>query len=90
MHAQDAKRPLDGTELAALLGVKPGKWMASALEVTMAWQFRNPGETDPTGAVEAVESRWEELGIPPRDRTSKSPQLLSRSKSKKAKVSRDS
>lgn len=66
MQAPDAKRPLDGKQLAALLGVNPGKWMASALDVTLAWQFRNPGVTDPTGAIEAVEERWEELEIPPR------------------------
>ena len=88
MNAPDAKRPLDGTELAALLGTRPGKWMAAALDVAMAWQFRNPGETSPSGAVREVEGRWEELGIPPR---SSSPKAPDRSvPSKKAKTSHQS
>jgi tRNA nucleotidyltransferase (CCA-adding enzyme) len=56
---------LDGGKLAkALGGIKPGKWTGPALEVCVAWQLRNPGETDPTGAIEEVQRRREELGIP--------------------------
>ncbi|KAF5990131.1 tRNA nucleotidyltransferase [Fusarium bulbicola] len=44
---------LDGGKLAkALGGIKPGKWTGPALDVCVAWQLRNPGETDPTGAIE--------------------------------------
>ncbi|KAF5617297.1 tRNA nucleotidyltransferase [Fusarium sp. NRRL 25303] len=44
---------LDGGKLAkALGGIKPGKWTGPALDVCIAWQLRNPGETDPTGAIE--------------------------------------
>ncbi|KAF5529419.1 CCA tRNA nucleotidyltransferase mitochondrial [Fusarium mexicanum] len=44
---------LDGGRLAkALGGIKPGKWTGPALDVCVAWQLRNPGETDPTGAIE--------------------------------------
>lgn len=63
MDAPHAKRLIDGRQLAAALGVKPGKWMAKALDVCMAWQLRNPGEADPAGAVEEVRRRREELGI---------------------------
>ncbi|KAF4337704.1 CCA tRNA nucleotidyltransferase mitochondrial [Fusarium beomiforme] len=56
---------LDGKKLAtALGGIKPGKWTGPALEVCVAWQLRNPGEMDPTGAIEEVKRRREELGIP--------------------------
>ncbi|CCT73463.1 related to tRNA nucleotidyltransferase [Fusarium fujikuroi IMI 58289] len=56
---------LDGGKLAkALGGIKPGKWTGPALDVCIAWQLRNPGETDPTGAIEEVQRRREELGLP--------------------------
>ncbi|KAI1336069.1 hypothetical protein F5Y15DRAFT_395915 [Xylariaceae sp. FL0016] len=64
MEAPTLKRIIDGTQLAKTLGVKPGKWMTQALEVCVAWQLRHPGETDPAGAVEEVQSKREELGIP--------------------------
>ncbi|KAF5644822.1 CCA tRNA nucleotidyltransferase mitochondrial [Fusarium sp. NRRL 52700] len=41
---------LDGGKLAkALGGIRPGRWTGPALDVCVAWQLRNPGETDPTG-----------------------------------------
>lgn len=58
------KRLLDGRQLAKALGVKPGKWTGQALEMCVAWQLRNPGVTDVSGAVEEVQQRREELGIP--------------------------
>ncbi|RYP02591.1 hypothetical protein DL764_005717 [Monosporascus ibericus] len=64
MEAPSLKRLIDGTQLAKALGVKPGKWMAQALEVCVAWQLRNPEATDPAGAVEEVRSKRDELGIP--------------------------
>jgi tRNA nucleotidyltransferase (CCA-adding enzyme) len=64
LDAPSWKRLIDGTQLAKALGVRPGKWMATALDVCMAWQFRNPEATDYAGAVEEVRSRAEELGIP--------------------------
>ncbi|KAK0629925.1 hypothetical protein B0T17DRAFT_527000 [Bombardia bombarda] len=63
MDAPAMKRLVDGRILAKELGVKPGKWMAQALDITTAWQFRNPGVTDYAGAVEEVSKRGEELGI---------------------------
>lgn len=63
MDAPSVKRIIDGKQLAAALGVKPGKWMGQALEVVMAWQLRNPTVGDPEGAVEEVRKRKEELGI---------------------------
>ncbi|KAI1321929.1 hypothetical protein F5Y16DRAFT_413587 [Xylariaceae sp. FL0255] len=64
MEAPSLKRIIDGTQLAKALGVKAGKWMTQALDVCVAWQLRNPGVSDPTGAIEEVESKREELGIP--------------------------
>lgn len=64
MDAPSLKRLIDGTQLAKALGVKPGRWMAQALEVCVAWQLRHPEATDPAGAIEEVRSRRAELGIP--------------------------
>jgi hypothetical protein len=62
--APHVKSLVNGTQLAQSLGVKPGKWTASALDVVMRWQLRNRGVTDPAGAIEEVRSRKEEIGIP--------------------------
>ncbi|KAL2200634.1 hypothetical protein P885DRAFT_27420 [Corynascus similis CBS 632.67] len=64
MNAPSIKRLVDGKLLAKELGVKPGKWTGAALDVALAWQLRNPGIEDPTGAIEEVRRRKEELGIP--------------------------
>jgi len=63
MDAPSIKRLIDGRELAKALGVKPGKWTGDALDVALRWQLRNPGVTDPAGAVEDVRSKKEELRI---------------------------
>ncbi|RMZ72524.1 trna nucleotidyltransferase [Pyrenophora seminiperda CCB06] len=53
----DTFRPLvKGTDLAKALGTKPGPWMRDALDVVMAWQLRNPNNTDTTAAIEAVKA----------------------------------
>ncbi|KAL7629678.1 CCA tRNA nucleotidyltransferase, mitochondrial [Parahypoxylon ruwenzoriense] len=57
------KRLIDGTRLAKALDLKPGIWMAQALEVCVAWQLRHPEATDPAGAIEEVKSKRAELGI---------------------------
>jgi hypothetical protein len=64
MEAPSLKRIIDGNQLAKALGVNPGKWMAKALEVCVAWQLRHPDATGPAGAVVEVSKRREELGIP--------------------------
>ncbi|KAI0433648.1 hypothetical protein F5Y09DRAFT_328864 [Xylaria sp. FL1042] len=64
LDAPSMKRIIDGTQLAKALGVKPGKWMTGALEVCIAWQLRHPDATDPSKAVEEVDRRRKELGIP--------------------------
>lgn len=66
LDVQDAphiKRLLDGKQVAAALGIKPGKWMTAAMDMCMAWQLRHPDETDPAGAIEEVRQRKDELGI---------------------------
>ncbi|KAI8949654.1 hypothetical protein F4801DRAFT_590930 [Xylaria longipes] len=64
LEAPSLKRIIDGNQLAKALGVKPGKWMAGALEVCVAWQLRHPDATDPAGAVEEITRRRQKLGIP--------------------------
>lgn len=63
--APSIKPLVDGRRLLQSLGIKkPGRWMASALDICMAWQLRNPEEEDPAQAIEEVRKRKEELGIP--------------------------
>lgn len=64
MEAPSLRRIIDGTQLTKALGLKPGKWLAQALEVCVAWQLRHPDATDPAGAIEEVQSKRAELGIP--------------------------
>jgi hypothetical protein len=64
LEATSLRRIINGTQLAEALHVRPGKWMAAALNVCVAWQFRNPNSTDPAEAVEEVRRRAEELGLP--------------------------
>nr|ROW09547.1 hypothetical protein VMCG_02327 [Valsa malicola] len=64
MEAPSMKPLVDGRTLLQALGIKkPDKWMSPALDICMAWQLRNPKETDPAGAIEEVRQRKEELGI---------------------------
>lgn len=63
MDAASLKSIIDGTHLSKALGVKPGIWMKPALDVCMEWQLRNPGMTDPEGAIEEVRKR-KDLNIP--------------------------
>jgi tRNA nucleotidyltransferase (CCA-adding enzyme) len=64
MEVASLKRLVDGKMLAKALGVKPGKWMARALDVCLEWQLRHPHETEPLAAVEEVWQRRAELDIP--------------------------
>lgn len=64
LEAATCKRIIDGKQLSKELKAKPGIWMAAALDLVMAWQFRNPTETDPRGAIEEVMRKREELKIP--------------------------
>lgn len=63
LDAPSIKPLVDGRLLSKELGIKPGKWMAPALDICMAWQLRNPQETDPAAGIEEVRQRKEELGI---------------------------
>jgi tRNA nucleotidyltransferase (CCA-adding enzyme) len=64
LDAPAVKPLVDGRTLCDSLGTKPGKWMAEAMDVCLAWQFRNPGIQDKEGAIEEVRERRDELGIP--------------------------
>lgn len=65
MDAPSMKPLVDGRRLMQTLDIKkPGRWMSLALDICMAWQLRNPEETDPAGAIEEVRQRKKELGIP--------------------------
>jgi len=62
--APAVKRLVDGNTLCKALGTKPGKWMTEALDICLAWQFRNPGVEDIEGAIDEVRKRQDELKIP--------------------------
>lgn len=61
LNAPEFKPIIDGTALAKALQMRPGPWMREALEVVMAWQLRNPDETDIEGALQAVKNNKGEL-----------------------------
>lgn len=63
MEVPSMKRLVDGKQLSKELGIKPGKWMTGAMEVCLAWQLRNPEETDAAGAILEVRKRKKELGL---------------------------
>ncbi|KAK4146702.1 uncharacterized protein C8A04DRAFT_9506 [Dichotomopilus funicola] len=63
MDVLSIKRLVDGKTLMRALQASPGRWTGPALDVALAWQLRNPGVEDPTGAIEAVRARRAELGI---------------------------
>ncbi|KAJ4419009.1 CCA tRNA nucleotidyltransferase, mitochondrial [Gnomoniopsis sp. IMI 355080] len=63
MSAPSIQPLVDGRMLSKAFDIKPGKWLSPALDVCMAWQLRNPQESDPAGAVEEVRRRKEDLGI---------------------------
>lgn len=63
LEAPSLKPLVDGRVLSEALGVKSGRWTGPALNVCVAWQLRNPKETDPSGAIDEVKTRKEELGI---------------------------
>lgn len=63
MDVLSIKRLVDGKTLMKALNAPPGRWTGPALDVALAWQLRNPGVEDPTGAIEAVRARRTELGV---------------------------
>lgn len=71
MDAPSCTPLVDGDILLEELDKNPGKWTGGALEVCLKWQFRNPGNTDYSAAIEEVKARREELGIPEGRRTAK-------------------
>ena len=63
MDVPQLKRLVDGRLLGNELGLKPGRWVAPALDIALAWQLRNPEAADPAGALEEVKKRRGELGV---------------------------
>lgn len=61
LGACDYKPLIDGKALAKALDTRPGPWMTDALDVVMAWQLRNPGQTDPEEAIAEVRRKRGEL-----------------------------
>ncbi|KAL2755199.1 hypothetical protein ACRALDRAFT_2107458 [Sodiomyces alcalophilus JCM 7366] len=64
MHVTSMTRLVDGKMIAKELSVRPGEWVGRALDVCLSWQLRNPGITDPVGAINEVKRRSKELKIP--------------------------
>lgn len=64
LHDAHLIRPLaNGKDVSKALGVKPGPWMARALEIIVEWQIRNPERSDIEGAFAEVTRRKEELPL---------------------------
>ncbi|KAL9586985.1 MAG: hypothetical protein Q9203_003669 [Teloschistes exilis] len=63
LEAYQMKPLITGDILSKALEEKPGKWMSKALEMVIAWQLRNPDETDPDAAITEVMSRKKDLGL---------------------------
>ena len=61
----DRLKPIvNGRQIStALGGAQSGPWMKKALDMTMAWQLRNPDQQDPAGALAEVVEKKNELGI---------------------------
>lgn len=64
MHVTSMARLVDGKMIAKELGIEPGEWVGRALDVCLSWQLRNPGITNPVGAIQEVRQRSKELQIP--------------------------
>ncbi|KAI0994585.1 Nucleotidyltransferase [Podosphaera aphanis] len=64
MDAPSIKNLVDGKTLCKVMDLKPGIWVAKALEFCMDWTLRNPDINDPTEVIEEVKKKREELGIP--------------------------
>jgi tRNA nucleotidyltransferase/poly(A) polymerase len=56
LDSHTIKPLVDGKTLSTTLSTKPGPWMGPALDVLVAWQFRHPGITDPTSAIEEIKT----------------------------------
>ncbi|KAL8953383.1 MAG: hypothetical protein Q9222_000760 [Ikaeria aurantiellina] len=63
LEAYQLKPLVKGDALARELAVRQGPWVTKALEMVVAWQLRNPDNTDPAIAVSEVKSRRRELGL---------------------------
>ncbi|KAL8789282.1 MAG: hypothetical protein Q9213_001205 [Squamulea squamosa] len=63
LEAYQLKPLVTGDKLAKALQAKPGPWMSKALEMVVAWQLRNPEESDPEAAISEVRERKRELGL---------------------------
>lgn len=63
LETYQLKPLVTGDKLAKALEEKPGKWMSKALEMVIAWQLRNPDETNPDAAISEVMSRKKDLGL---------------------------
>ena len=66
-EAYALKPLLNGKQLMTALNASAGPWMKEAMEIVMAWQLRNPGNTETDGAVKEVGRQSERLKIKPRN-----------------------
>ena len=62
-EAYALKPPLDGKQLMSALNASAGPWVKEAMDIVMAWQLRNPGNTETDGAIKEVEQQSERLKI---------------------------
>ncbi|KAL8682097.1 MAG: hypothetical protein Q9186_001802 [Xanthomendoza sp. 1 TL-2023] len=63
LEVYQLKPLITGDRLAKALEEKPGPWMTKALEMVVAWQLRNPDESDAEAAISEVREKKKELGL---------------------------
>ncbi|KAL8814309.1 MAG: hypothetical protein Q9223_006458 [Gallowayella weberi] len=63
LEVYQLKPLITGDKLAKALEEKPGPWMTKALEIVVAWQLRNPDESDAEAAISQVRGKKKELGL---------------------------
>ena len=61
LHVDKTKRLITGDEVVKALGKRKGPWVQHALAIAMAWQLRNPHETDTSKGITEVVSRSSEF-----------------------------
>ena len=65
LDVNQLKPIVSGNDLMKAFNTKAGKWVSAALDCVIAWQLRNPDQTDAASAIAEVRERKEELKIPP-------------------------
>ncbi|CRG83671.1 hypothetical protein PISL3812_01026 [Talaromyces islandicus] len=63
LDVTELKPILNGNELSAALGIRPGRWMSAALEILIEWQLLHPEITEKDKALDEMKQRRAEFGV---------------------------